>query len=91
MMDYDIPFSWAEDKGYLKTSKLQKADHKTLTRYFVQMGLLVEKKVAFQIKDSHTGIAKACALLFDMWDDGAGNKFLGVYIEPDPRTSVTNS
>ena len=48
MMDYDIPFSRAEDKGYLKTSKLQKVDHRTLKKYFVQMGLLVEKKVAHQ-------------------------------------------
>jgi hypothetical protein len=43
MTDRDVPFCWAEQEGFLKNIKLEKVDHKTLKKYFAEMGFRVEQ------------------------------------------------
>ena len=42
MTSFDIPLSWASDKKYLKTSKLNSVDENALKKYFFRVGSIIE-------------------------------------------------
>jgi tetrahydrodipicolinate N-succinyltransferase len=80
MTTKDAPFRWSECAVTLKYTKLDKVDHKTLTKYFVKMAARVEQKIAVRFVDEETGDTRPCVILFDMWDDGSGTKYLAVFL-----------
>ena len=78
MTKFDIPFSWASEKNYLKNSTLKSVDNKTLKKYFIRIGCLVESN--FSNRRKPNGEKQKYVLLLDMWDNGSGGKMLAVFL-----------
>ena len=81
MADRDIPLTWCNDPKFVQYLKLEKVAPNTLKKYMIKTGLEVERQFALKVRGGDpNGKCKPLVMMIDLWDDGAGNKQLGVYL-----------